>query len=287
MTLNVVLANLTGTQTDTAVLNGAWAVASTGLPSHIHSLFVRPDPTRIIIMGDEGISPSLYQTMIDAAQRADSDRLRRTRAHFDKWRTEHDANSATGGKDRPSADFRDEIGDERKIFAQAARLADITVTARPTAENRYGLAFETALLDSGRPVLLVPLGSHFTATLSNIMIAWNDSPEAARAVSAAFPLLKAASTITVFTAAEGRVEAGAADMLVRYLADHDIKASVCPNGRQSNQPVQEKLLSAVRKAKSDVVVLGAYSHSRVRELVFGGVTRHMLTHSPVALLMAH
>lgn len=289
MALNVVLANLSGAQSDTAVLNGAWVVASACFPSHIHTLFVRSDPTQISTMGEEGISPTLYQSIVDAALRADAHRLRETRAHFEKWCGEHGAKSAeeSDGNDRPSADFRDAIGSEQKILAQAARLADIAVTARPKPETRYDPAFETVLLNSGRPVLLVPPGLHAKAALSNVMIAWNDSPEAARAVSAALPLLKTASTIAVFTAAERGVDARTADMLIRYLAEHEIKASVCPDGRQSNQPVEDKLLSAVRKAKSDLVVLGAYTHSRVRELVFGGVTRHMLTHAPVSVLMAH
>ncbi len=289
MALSVILARLTGTHTETSVLNGALAIASAGFRSHIHALVVRSDPRMITMMGEEGVSPAMYRSIVEAAQRADTERVARSRKQFEKWCSTNGLKGCEEANrdDRPSADFRDAVGDEREIFAQAARLADITVMERPKPENRYDPAFETALLESGHPVMLVPPGTHATAAVSNILIAWNDSPEAARAVSAVLPLLKTAAKVTVFTAAEGSIKPSAADMLTDYLEEHEIHATVFPNGHQSNQSVEENLLSAVRKSKADLLVMGAYTHSRVRELVFGGVTRHMLTHAPVPVLMSH
>lgn len=289
MAFNVILTNLAGTQTDAAVLNGALTIASAGSRSHIHALLTRPDPTSVIMMGEEAVSPTMYQDIIEAAQRADTELVRRTRAHFDKWCARNGIKSSDEAKrdNRPLAYFRDAIGTESRVLAQAARLADITVMERPKPENRFDPAFETALLESGHPVMLVPPGTHAAAAVSSILIAWNDSPEAARAVSSALPLLKAAGQVTVFTSAEGAIQASTADMLIDYLGEHEIQATIFPSVRQRNQSVEEKLLFAVRKTKADLLVMGAYTHSRVRELVFGGVTRHMLTHAPVPVLMSH
>jgi len=93
--------------------------------------------------------------------------------------------------------------------------------------------------------------------------------------------------VLVFTAAEGSVEAGMADELVAYLKWHRIPASKLVHGSNEGVSVEEVLQAAAHKAGADLLVMGAYTHNRWRELIFGGVTRHMFNHASMPVLMAH
>lgn len=290
MSLKIILARLTGTTTENSVLNGALALAKL-FGGHIEALFVRPDPRASIALADDGFYPGTYEPLIEAMERDGAEKARKIFKHFESWR---DANNVIAGRqleggDRPSAEWREEVGSEREILSRAARVADITVMARPTErfEDRYDPALEAALLGTGRPVLLVPPVTRSDLAVSNILVAWNDSPEAARAVSAALPLLKTAAKVTVFTATEGKVDAAAAEALVGYLKQHGVQASAVRENHGKSSAVEDVLLAAAKKGKADMIVMGAYTHSRIRELVFGGVTRHMLSHAPIPIFMAH
>jgi nucleotide-binding universal stress UspA family protein len=153
-------------------------------------------------------------------------------------------------------------------------------------DPRYQLTFEAAVLETGRPVLLVPTTNHTDPTQGKVVVAWNGSPEAFRAVTAAMPILVKASEVIVFTSSEGNIEASMADDLVTYLKWHGAKASVLKSDGKSNS-VEDALLTAVKKAKASLLVMGAYTHSRFRELLFGGVTRHVFKHATTPVLMAH
>lgn len=141
-------------------------------------------------------------------------------------------------------------------------------------------AIETVLLHCGRPVIVLP--TYPTALAGgHVMIAWNDSTEAARAVADALPLLARASQVTI--AADGD-SSGIADLL-SYLRCHAIDASTYHLAPASD--TAEALLRAVRALAVDMLVAGCYGHARVRELMFGGTTRTLLQHATVPLLMSH
>jgi nucleotide-binding universal stress UspA family protein len=124
----------------------------------------------------------------------------------------------------------------------------------------------------------------------NIVIAWKPTAEAARAVDAAIPLLCRADKVTVAVATEDAAdEAYAAHMasaLATRLAWHGVKANPRVLGQSGSDP-EEKIASLLGELRADFLVMGAYGHGRTRELIFGGFTRHMLQHTPVATLMAH
>lgn len=290
MSLRVILARLTGTTSENSVLNGALALAKL-FGGHIDALFVRPDPRMSIALTDDGFFPGAYEPLVSAIEREGIEMTHKVSKQFEKWRNLNNiiAGAALEGADRPTAEWHEAVGSEREILARAARLADVTVMARPTdsIEDRLDPALEAALSGTGRPVMLVPPVTHPDVAVSNILVAWNDSPEAVRAVSAALPLLQSAAKVTVVTAAEGAIEASAAEGLVDYLKQHGIHAVVFHNSRGKSNSVEDFLLTAAKKTKADVLVMGAYTHSRVREMVFGGVTRHMLSHAPIPVFMTH
>src|SRR5262249_2887090 len=144
---------------------------------------------------------------------------------------------------------------------------------------------EGALFDSRRPVLLVPCALPANA-FDTVMIGWNGSAEAAAAVAGAMPLLARAKAVSVFVAGEKGEEPQAPTGLIDYLRGHCIAATQRLIKAPSHN-VGAELVAEAGRLGAGLIVMGAYTHSRVRELIFGGVTNHVLQKSSVALLMAH
>lgn len=290
MSYRVILSRLNGTPSDNAVLNGALTL-SRAFGGHIEALFSQPDPRTMVAIADDGIYPGFYDEMVGAMERQWTENANKALRHFDKWRAANEIRvmHEPDGGETPSAEWREAVGNDTETVARIGRVADIIVTARPGRrhEERYEAGFEAALFDTGRPVLLVPGTDHPTFTEGKVIVAWNGSAEASRAVAVALPLLRRAKEVMVFTVAEGDTEPNAASEMVAYLKWHGVRASVVgPEGGKAGS-VQETLMATTKKAKANLIVMGAYTHSRVRELLFGGVTRHVLSHANVPVLMAH
>lgn len=176
----------------------------------------------------------------------------------------------------------------------SARYADFVVIGQPdpdraAEEHMPGYFAEDLVLTAGRPVLVVPYAGHFTSVGSRVMVAWNASREAARALADALPLLKRAQSVEVVAFEPQRSDAdhGAepgADIGL-FLARHGVKVSVAR--QQANIDVGSQILSRAADNDVDLIVMGAYGHSRARELVLGGATRSMLEAMTVPVLMAH
>jgi nucleotide-binding universal stress UspA family protein len=145
---------------------------------------------------------------------------------------------------------------------------------------------ESALFDSGHPVLLAP-PAPVRHIGSNILIAWNCSPEQARATAFAMPLLRRAARITVLTVEGGAgVPGPSGEQLCRQLQSHGIATSpktVGLGGRSTG----ETILATARELDCDLLIKGAYTQSRLRQMIFGGATRHILTNATIPVLLAH
>ncbi|MGO4726555.1 MULTISPECIES: hypothetical protein [unclassified Inquilinus] len=157
----------------------------------------------------------------------------------------------------------------------AGRAADLIVVAkaergRPSVADRI---FETALLTTGRPVLLVP-GRNVMNHCASAVIAWNNSPQAARAVAGALPLLKGCWKIKLLAVQEDGV-APPLQPLQAYLALHGLRADVEVR-KADDLTIGETLIMAADEAHADLLIMGAYSHDRTRERIFGGTTREVM-----------
>jgi nucleotide-binding universal stress UspA family protein len=150
---------------------------------------------------------------------------------------------------------------------------------------------ETLVMSAGRPVLFMPYAGEFPTVGKNVVVAWNGSREATRAVHDALPLLQRAKQTTIVTLnglhnePRGSRIPGADIALV--LARHGVKAEVTATDGVDNVPLGDMLLSRVSQSGADLVVMGAYGHSRWQELVMGGATRSMLQSMTVPVLMSH
>ena len=190
------------------------------------------------------------------------------------------------------SEWRTSKSDPAAAMRLSARYADLVVAGQ--AEGQYegdlrGLADEL-VLSAGRPVLLVPYAGRFAALGKRVLIAWDAGREAARAVTDALPFLQRAEAVEVsaFDPERGGRKHGeqpGADVGL-YLARHGVKVTVAHQSG-ARFDVGSQILSRAADSGADLIVMGAYGHARVRELVLGGVTRTMLEAMTVPVLMSH
>lgn len=185
-----------------------------------------------------------------------------------------------------------QIGMLTEAVAQRARFADLVVLPKPYGQGLGAVAetvAEAALFEGQAPVLIVPEGGFANATPRRVVVAWNQSTEALASVRKALPLLKAAEMVNITvidppTHGEERSDPGG--MLCQMLVRHGVKAEVSVLAKTLPR-VSDVLARHVRDIDADLLVMGAYGHSRFREAILGGATRNTLEHAEVAVLMAH
>ncbi|MGX6998474.1 universal stress protein [Caballeronia sp. KNU42] len=189
-------------------------------------------------------------------------------------------------------DYPDSQG---QAIPRYARYADLVVAGQEDPDDPEGFIAdyfpETLVMTSGRPVLFIPYTGVFPTLGTNIMVAWNGSRESARAVQDAMPLLQRAEKVTVVRLNELKDEPGThhipgADIAL-LLARHDVRAEVAALDGVNDVPMGDMLISRASDLGADLVVMGAYGHSRWQELVMGGATRTMLESMPIPVLMSH
>jgi nucleotide-binding universal stress UspA family protein len=173
-----------------------------------------------------------------------------------------------------------------------SRTTDLLVAPGKDFDDPLGHWFdmpERLVMESGRPVLLVPRAQQPVGIGRNIMVGWNGKREAARAAFDALPLLVAADRVCVLTITEGRdatPQATSAGELVATLSRHGVQAELVTMGGTA-KPDGEELATYVQDQGCDMLVMGFYGHSRLREMVWGGVTRYMLRHMTVPVFTSH
>lgn len=176
-------------------------------------------------------------------------------------------------------------GDPDHIFSIVGPLSDLVVVSRPKSKRsvRARAFANAALTHSGRPVLLVP--QRKVATLGqNVLIAWNQSEQAAATVMASIPLLINAETVTIVTAMRKSHLGPGVSHLQQMLKLHGVEASVIKTPGLSPQ---DEIVQAFIDSKSDLLMMGAYSRSAWKERVFGGVTQHIMDNTQLPCVLMH
>lgn len=180
------------------------------------------------------------------------------------------------------------------VVAMNARYADLTVLGQAALDTKDASAAdylpEQIVLQAGRPVLVVPdVGKDFSIG-KHVLVSWNASREATRAVYDAMPILRQAEKVSILSvnpeeSPEGHGEIPSADIALQ-LARHGVKAEATHTVARDID-IGNEILSRASDMGADLIVSGAYGHSRLRELVLGGVTQTLLRHMTVPVLMAH
>jgi nucleotide-binding universal stress UspA family protein len=285
-----ILVPATGAETDAPVFATALAVARLSA-GHLVFLHARFDARQALIAltssSDMGGGTDYYDVIEALEQRGTERQKKAEQAVREFCAREQLVVPGEPSLNRPSAEWRIETGDEALCLRESGRAADLVVTGRVTDGEKVAMdVLETSLMETGRPVLIAPAAppGQFPGTIA---IAWKNRPEAARAVSAALPFIRAAARVVIFSVEEG-IELGeqSCEQLRRALSWHNPAISVQRLEQDGRAPV-ETLLAAVSAAKADLLVMGGYGHSRVREVIFGGFTRHVLHDADLPVLMAH
>jgi nucleotide-binding universal stress UspA family protein len=176
------------------------------------------------------------------------------------------------------------------LFGRAARRYDLAIVPQATPHRVGGedLVIEAALFQSGRPVIIVPYIQKVGLTLDRVLVGWDGSRTAARAVGDALPFLTRAKAVDLIIVATERAQrdeiTGAA--MAQHLARHDIRVDV-KRIVAADTDVTNTILSYAADVSADFIVMGGYGHSRLREFILGGATRGILQSMTVPVLMSH
>jgi len=281
-----ILCPVSGDPSDRAQLDLAAAVAKR-FAANVAVLHVKSDARDATPYLGEGMSPALISEFLESAERDANARAGRARTMFESWARDSDLalRDAPSLVDGASCAWRLESGSADKWIARLGRVADLTVVSVP-GEASIGntLTFEAALLDTAHSVLLTP--PSFSGPVDGpVVIAWNASVEASRAVAAAMPLIAAARSVHIVSIDEPGKPFDASP-LATQLGWHRI-ASELRATTLSDRHVAEALLDECHTLRASLLVMGGYTHSRLREMIFGGVTQHLIRHAPLPVLMAH
>ena len=280
-----ILLPLNGTATGRAALATALLVARQ-FGAHVTALHVSADCREVAPLAGEGLSGAMVEEMMSAAEREAGQRSREVRRAFEEFVLAHDVPVAEArlGRDEPSAGLSTIVGREDDIVAQSARLADLAVVPHPDATDLSSSdALHAVLFDSGRPVLVAPKKEP-AALGKRVAIAWNGSAESATAVLACMPWLVGAEAVRVLHADEYQRRGPQARELLGYLRMHGVEAETF-QFKPIDRDVGAGLLAGARSFGADLMCQGAYSHSRLRQLILGGVTRHVLEFADLPVLM--
>lgn len=230
--------------------------------------FIAPDPVVVVLP-----QPTISEAEAEQASHAMFDAFVRQRAGGEKC-------GRLTWSGRPSIDDA--------ALASLSRVYDVTVVGRPglgRSEPRM-TTLEAALFESGRPVIMAPPNPPKTIG-TNILIHWNASTETARTINDAMPLLCQAQQVTLVSVEGNMVPGPKASDMVEYLARHGVRASETKSKPTGKGGVGEAILAEARRIGADLLVKGAYTQSRLRQMIFGGATQHVLQHSHIPVILAH
>ena len=286
MSIRRIVVPLIGGNPDAKALAVAFQLAK-AQGALVDGLYLRPDPADAVPYVGDAASAAIIEDLFEATkQAADS------AAALAKKSLEAAAAAAgvpiiaemTAARP-PAARFLDKMGSVAQVMIAKSRLADLVVCADVQANPPILAAFEAALIGARRPVLIAPKadGAKIGA---RVVIGWNGSTEAAHAVSSALPLLKNVASLTILAGDAEDKEPARAEELVGYLALHGIKAQV-ENFETKSKSAGVAIIERAVALSADLIVMGGYGHSRLREFILGGVTRHLLQNGNMAILLAH
>jgi len=263
-----------------AVLESARLIASR-LDSYMEGFAVRPSGEDFV-----AFEPVSSLNMSNATE-SDAEIARQARSLFESYMQAHEVPFAQQAHAAYSYGWVRAAAEDDAFIGSYGRLFDLTVLGRPgrAPQNPRMLPLQAALFESGHPVLIAPPSApqHLG---QNILVAWNGSTEQARTIAFAMPLLREARQVTVLAVEGGMTPGPAADEVVHYLRMNAIPAAaitIAPDGRSTG----ETILDHASSLGCDLLVKGAYTQSRLRQMIFGGATRHILANATLPVLMAH
>ncbi|TAD87386.1 MAG: universal stress protein [Alphaproteobacteria bacterium] len=250
-------------------------------------LVVRPPAGEFMPTGDFGMALSqdyIEKMQADAAQRALRHRHAFEAAVAAAGLSAHPAPGEAG------AEYLEQDGAASTVIGTVGRVFDLLVIAKPQPKRsaETEILFETALFETGRPVLMLPEGVAAPKPGGVVAIAWNGSEETARTIALGLPLLAGADRVVVMEADGFGVPGPTAEDVAEYLSAHGFATQVRHlTGISAAEDAGAAFLREAATIGADLMIKGAYTQSRIRQLIFGGATRHILTNAGLPVLFAH
>lgn len=285
--MKTILAHLEISPVLDSVLRCAW-LAAERFGSYIEGLHMRPGQPDVIAAGADGFVAAAPD-LIAGFEKESRERAERARALFEEFMQRHGLPRGIGADaGRPSADWRIETSTGPSLIGSIGRVFDLLVVGRPLedAVAPSMAALETALFETGRLLLIAPpvaperLGDA-------VVIAWNGSSETARTVAFAMPFIKRAQQVTVLSVQKGMVPGPTAAELTHNLRRHGLKVEWKDVPHSDPRVAGEAILAEAKTLGADLLVKGAYTQSRLRQMIFGGATSHILAKAELPVLMAN
>ena len=234
--------------------------------------------------------PAIGGSILDGTSGPFIDELRaRQKAAAEESQQAFDQRARLAGIIASSKVHSDDAADAAQVFGELARHYDLSIVAQeePDDDLPQSLMIEAALFESGRPVLVVPYIQTADLKLDRIMLCWDGSRNAGRAVADALPFLKQASRVDIVTVeTEERRNSLRGALIAEHLARHKLKVNLKPIVAPDSD-VANVVLSQAADSETDLIVMGGYGHTRLREFILGGATRGMLDSMTVPVLMSH
>ena len=264
------------------------------LDCHVEALHVRSDPTAALPLVGEAMSGAMVDEMMGVAEKESGQRAAKSRGVYEALLArEHltDSQAAPGRHVGFATTWLETSGIEEQVVALRGCRADLSIVARPTGDGETAslMTLNAALMQSGRPVIAAPPlltdGAPRTGAFKKIAVFWNGSTEATRAVAAALPFLIKAEEVTVLRVEEEEWYAETND-LEAHLAHHGVHAvvsKVLPREGRTGR----SLLFAAGDVGADIMVMGAYTRSKLRQLILGSVTGYVMQHAILPVLLSH
>lgn len=287
MSIAKILTMLDGDNHDSIDLEASRHLA-TSFNCHVDLLHVRRDPSQNRTHFGEGVPDDIYRQMQTHFKQREAEIADQCHKVFDEWR-QANGFEETDGPTRsrgPTARFLDQSGNLNHVVSRFGRLADLVVLKSPSLENGWlSPAGEAAIYGTGRPVLFSPK-QELHSLGERISLFWNDTVEATRASTVALPFMVKAKSVEVTTIDHEHLNHDDVAAFAEYLQWHGVEASV-RIVQPKHQTTGEALIDAAWNFDADLIVMGAFGHSRIRELVLGGVTRHILKVAGRPVMMMH
>ena len=177
--------------------------------------------------------------------------------------------------------------ENQKYLGDLSRVYNVVIISRPYQELQSASlsSIQTILFDGGRPVMLIPMNKQIDIG-REVVISWNCTTESSRAVFAALPILKKANNVTILTVEKVITDGPSGEQVSELLASHGIDAKpVTISGDEKK--IGDAILDFSKSIDADLIVKGAYTQSRLREIIFGGATRHLILHSEIPIYLVN
>jgi len=288
MSIKKILVPLDGSSAATGVLDTALVVAKR-FDAHIHALHVMQRPEDAAPYMFDRIPGNLKKSVTRELEIGEREKATEVRAGFESFCTKNNLAIVDKPKaDSESASWHEEFGRTGEVLVKHGRLADVIATARPKVSkgtirrSPVGENLEAVMLRAGRPVLIVP-PKWKAKRVEHAAIGWNGSLEASRALAMTMPWLEQMNLVSIIVSTK-RKDSGKS--LQDYLGLHGIDSKIQLLDKKGDS-VGESILNICDVNKVEFLVVGGFSHARARQLLFGGVTQHLLRHSNIITTMVH